>query len=1287
MWFPERFASRGLVPHRSHGVAFGAAALACALVGGACAPESPAIRVRIDWPAAEGAPRRVHLRGRVRLAGEAGTAGEQSVGPVDFGSTVGFSIGNAPFGRGHVIEVEVTEERNSEVVLYFGRSAPFDLDADGVRGIIVVRLQPPPRAGTDSLRIAGRPEVINDPRVELVLISDTAVFAELSNLPDFVAGVVEIDLAGRSTEAACPLAPGESAPSECVYRVPWDLDDGVDDPCIAEDFCGRRVFARFVDDRGVRSAAVSTSVRLDMRPPGLASTSIRYLDASGVVLGDVTAAPDGGRVQVSLVFDELVDARDRLPQLTATLGDSALDFRSLDGTARLDTTFTFVAIVSGAEHRDGTYVPRVEAMDQAGNVSDRLTFEAPIDVDARDDTLLVDQDRLSYIRRPWGNAAPEPLETPDGVVVFTLPPGVGAAELSLGDGLEPVATFPPQTFLFANGDAPLRIEVWRSTSLDAEDLLATARSNPDGTWPRDQFGIGRADVTRVYVRGVDQAGNRSDPVLVRSVWWVGSSARAPSGSSPHTLSQTTEINAPLAVGARSEPAPELDAPDGWGLRVRAEPRWRPKTGPQPTSSDLALAFDAGRGVVVGFDGDRTWTWDGDRWLDHSISRPPLVGSFGLAYDAKRGHVLLVGVNSTSGGLEVWGFDGSAWSPHSAATRPPPRREGFALAYDSANEVLVLFGGFQIGVGTVGDLWTWDGRRWQERDGTGGPAPPALSGARLAYDPSRSGVVLFGDCDEPCATQTWLWRNGTWSSITDADPPDFLSDGFMAWSGTDERLLLGGHRRAPDGTRGRAIWSLGPAGWALTSTASTPSTGPTTSFPPSGGLVTVSRQWDPELRDSVTSTWLGSATRWRDRTTSREEDEPPLVELWQNGVFIGAASMIHDRADGRMVLARRRPLNETPPIDVGPANYAWDGRRWRDITPTGRAPGVHLLYDTGLGRLLGFEVGEDGDLLSWVQGQWTALPVTNELPSWANNFFSHRVYDCGANRLLAIGMDSGEQQTWRLAEDRWEELNRLPGNRGNSAVACDEQRGRVVLFGGAELETGSGPGSTFELDGDVWRDLTPADPASSPTARVFPAMTYDGSRQRVVLFGGNALGAGALGDTWEWDGNTWRQIIATGPQPNPRQQAVMAYDWDRQQTVLSGGQERNEARDTWELEPSDRPAIQLGVALDPALEHEEVRGARIRAVCAGNSPEGMGAKLFGWLAPGRWELLASNTADVDSPKLMDVFRTDRPEQLVVLGNRAFVQCRSAGSSQRSQDATVAADYLEVRVHYLLSSESE
>lgn len=80
------------------------------------------------------------------------------------------------------------------------------------------------------------------------------------------------------------------------------------------------------------------------------------------------------------------------------------------------------------------------------------------------------------------------------------------------------------------------------------------------------------------------------------------------------------------------------------------------------------------------------------------------------------------------------------------------------------------------------------------------------------------------------------------------------------------------------------------------------------------------------------------------------------------------------------------------------------------------------------------------------------------------------------------------------------------------------------------------------------------PIASPPARQGPGIAYDGQRQETVLFGGviNTLGGGAFtNDTWVWDGNSWIQRFPT-TSPPARKFHSMAYDPIRQKILLFGG---------------------------------------------------------------------------------------------------------------------------------------
>ncbi len=123
----------------------------------------------------------------------------------------------------------------------------------------------------------------------------------------------------------------------------------------------------------------------------------------------------------------------------------------------------------------------------------------------------------------------------------------------------------------------------------------------------------------------------------------------------------------------------------------------------------------------------------------------------------------------------------------------------------------------------------------------------------------------------------------------------------------------------------------------------------------------------------------------------------------------------------------------------------------------------------------------------------------------------------------------------------------PPARSRHAMAFDEARQRLVLFGGQG--SSSSMNDTWEWDGDVWIRLTPSE---SPPVRYGHTMAYDAARQRVVLFGGfGGTGTPArLRDTWTWDGTAW--TLASNIGPSARFDSAMAYSAFNERIILVGG---------------------------------------------------------------------------------------------------------------------------------------
>src|SRR5688572_32439752 len=125
---------------------------------------------------------------------------------------------------------------------------------------------------------------------------------------------------------------------------------------------------------------------------------------------------------------------------------------------------------------------------------------------------------------------------------------------------------------------------------------------------------------------------------------------------------------------------------------------------------------------------------------------------------------------------------------------PGARTRHALAFDGARGRAVLFGGWQTGIGNLGDTWEWDGVAWIRR--TPANAPPARAGHAMAFDPARGVTVLFGGGAVGLLDDTWEWDGDDWRHVVVANPPPPLEQPALAWHGGGHPgILMHGGRTA------------------------------------------------------------------------------------------------------------------------------------------------------------------------------------------------------------------------------------------------------------------------------------------------------------------------------------------------------------------------------------------------------------------------------------------------------------------------------------------------------------
>ncbi|MGA2577178.1 MAG: hypothetical protein ABSH24_14260 [Bryobacteraceae bacterium] len=155
----------------------------------------------------------------------------------------------------------------------------------------------------------------------------------------------------------------------------------------------------------------------------------------------------------------------------------------------------------------------------------------------------------------------------------------------------------------------------------------------------------------------------------------------------------------------------------------------------------------------------TWTWDGiaRTWTQrHPTNHPSARGSSPLAYDQTTHRLVLFGgVTTNFDNLnDTWNWDGSNWIQQ-FPTSAPSARNSPAMAYDPGLAAVVLFGGSPGPCCSYNnDTWTWDGVNWTEIY-PANTLPPGRNSAGMAYDTAYQALLLFGGQADGPFGDTWL----------------------------------------------------------------------------------------------------------------------------------------------------------------------------------------------------------------------------------------------------------------------------------------------------------------------------------------------------------------------------------------------------------------------------------------------------------------------------------------------------------------------------------------------------
>jgi hypothetical protein len=588
----------------------------------------------------------------------------------------------------------------------------------------------------------------------------------------------------------------------------------------------------------------------------------------------------------------------------------------------------------------------------------------------------------------------------------------------------------------------------------------------------------------------------------------------------------------------------------------------------PSSNNMAI-FGGGTGTTLQCLND-TWLLEGANgaggsptWVEMSPSGtlPAARIHSSAVYDPTTNSMILFGGFNCSKTYynDVWllsnanGVGGTpAWKKLTTFGTPPSTRESSAVAYDSVNNVLMMYGGDGNSVDD-GDVWTLSNANgtggspvWTQLAPTG-TAPMARTGVQAIYDSVHDRITVFG---------------GFYKSVT-------LTD---TWALT-----------FANGIGGAPAWTkIAPTGTA-----------------PSVGYYSAS--YDTSANAMYIFAGSSSATKLAgdDHAFTLSNANGIGTSAWTRGgpATRYAQSAFYDSvSNGMFVFGGQHSLTNTNFSDywelhdaVGSNNLSWTSVTVATVKGGTRpaSRGGHVgLYDSVSNRMMIFG-GEEGFPSPCVNDYWVLTGANNVVgakPTWVSEPVSGTLpaarahhagaYDPTTNSLIIFGgygcASNYFNDVWVLSNANavsgtlaWTQLSPTgpgPSARESASAIYNSSTNTLTVFGGDAggttpfgdlwiLSNANGTGGT-----PAWTEITTT---GGPAARSGHTATYDSVNNLMTIDGG-WNGTALLADTWvlsfaNGQGGTpaWTQIVPLTTPPARRFHSAI-YDAAQNQMNIFGG---------------------------------------------------------------------------------------------------------------------------------------
>jgi hypothetical protein len=443
-----------------------------------------------------------------------------------------------------------------------------------------------------------------------------------------------------------------------------------------------------------------------------------------------------------------------------------------------------------------------------------------------------------------------------------------------------------------------------------------------------------------------------------------------------------------------------------------------------------------------------------------------------------------------------------------------------MAYDEANGVFVLFGGFASPPEYLNQTWIYNLslNTWVEQRPT--ISPSGRTEPALIYDRTAEAVILFGGYDNESYyhNDTWAYNshNNSWTDKQPLNAPSSRASRSMTYDSLNGFTVLHGGSGA--GFLGDTwIYEVRNNTWTKRYDRSTPSprSGAAMASDSANGRTILFGGFDWEFEND---TWVFNALN--NTWTEMRPSNPPSGR--ENAV------LTFDQSNGLAILF---------------GGFNWDGRN---------------LDDTWIYNVSGN---------AWLEMNPSSAPSPRYSASLTFDTTNNVAVLFGGTTYFSFYKDTW---TYNVTNNTWTDMApaQSPLARSDASMGFDSQNGNVLLFGGRFWWS-----SPIYIYNDTWsynvlnNTWTAIKPALSPSVRCSAPMVYDQFWGIFIMFGGDGGHSNPLCETWTFNAgdNCWTQLNLSA-NPPARFYTTMAYDDGTGATVLFGGRpednRRNEMGDTW-----------------------------------------------------------------------------------------------------------------------------